>query len=414
MPQKIHRRGPRVFHKRKTGPIKVIVTILLCAVLVTGGYFMAKYMMETGLRPADGDSSTAPTTSGSAQPTTPVTKPAVPPADTGKRRALYATLAQLKDRTALDALLDKAAGAGFNAVLFDLKDAAGSLWYTSATTLAVQAATPADGALTLDELRSLASHLREKGFAPIPRLYAFRDATAPIRLASAKVTLQGDPGLTWLDNAKAKGGKPWLNPYAPDAHRYVLDLVAELGGAGFDILLLDGVQFPEQESQAYYGTSELTALSRSAVLQKFVSDAVAAAPDTAIWLAAPGLAVFGDATAPYGGNPLTFGAAVTVPNLTPSTLGKKLVAGEETLSAPADHPYEAVQLALAQAQRRAALIEADKRPVLAPFLAAKGLPATALKDALRALKEGMGDDLSFLLYDETGTYDLDALAGVFS
>ena len=47
----------------------------------------------------------------------------------------------------------------------------------------------------------------------------------------------------------------------------------ELEQTGFSTIMLDGVQFPDQTSQAYYGTSELTSLSKPNVLKKeFVGD----------------------------------------------------------------------------------------------------------------------------------------------
>ena len=54
MPQKIKRRGPSVFHKKKTGPLKVAVWVVLCGILVTVGFFSAKYLTEHAGPPVEG------------------------------------------------------------------------------------------------------------------------------------------------------------------------------------------------------------------------------------------------------------------------------------------------------------------------------------------------------------------------
>lgn len=106
---------------------------------------------------------------------------------------------------------------GFNAVLFDLKGSDGRLAYVSATPLALQAQSAADGALPLEDLKNLLQAVKDKGMKPIARLYAFQDPYAPSRLPTAKIAYAGHEGWTWYDNDPDNGGKPWLNPYLEDA-----------------------------------------------------------------------------------------------------------------------------------------------------------------------------------------------------
>lgn len=182
-------------------------------------------------------------------------------------------------------------------------------------------------------------------------------------LPTAKITVNG---MSWYDGNPSNGGKRWLNPYAPDAHRYLIDMAAELKNLGVTGLMLDGVQFPEQESQADYGSSSLTSLGRGQVLQKFVTDLSAAFGDGQVILSMPGLAGFGEDTEVFGGNPLTFGEAVAAPVLLPSALGNRLSVGENTVTDPAAHPYEAVQLAMSQLSLRVQLMEETARPAIMP------------------------------------------------
>lgn len=414
MPQKIRRRS-HVFHKRNTAPIKIIVTVVAAAGLITAGYFAAKFVMEKGPAVSSPDSRTSssqaavqpPASSTVSQPAGDDKQPDVP---TGSLRAFYIPVSLLRDTAALDTQLDAAKAAGFNAVLFDLKDANGVLHYTSSAELAVRANSAAAGAMTVGELTAAGAHIREKGLTPIPRLYAFKDPLAPRALPDAKVTLESNPGYTWYDDDPSAGGKPWLNPYAPEAHRYITGLAEELAGGGFTVVMLDGVQFPDRTSRAYYGTSELTSLSKSDVLEKFVTDLSAAVEGTRVLLCAPGLAIFGDGTAPFGGNPLSFGAADVAPVLLPSTLGKRLTVGEETVTDLAANPAQTVALAARQIHLRMQLMEAAQRPGIMPWLQAQSYTAQQIHGEIAGVTAAFGEDASYILYHPDGTYDFASLA----
>lgn len=190
-----------LFRKRRANPLKIIITVLCCAGLVTGGYFGARFLMEGGdNKPSvSGDTSSgvsspggtsAPDVSDSSRTedsSDPSVDPQPPkPSDSTVTRAFYLPASMLRNTTALGETLEQAAAAGFDAVLFDLKDEEGRLYYVSATALAVSGGGITEDALTLDELKAAAQQMREKGFTPLPRLYAFRDNTASKNLAAAQ------------------------------------------------------------------------------------------------------------------------------------------------------------------------------------------------------------------------------------
>lgn len=421
MPKKIRRRGPSVFHKKQHRTLKAAGWVILAALVISVGFFTAKYMMENFKPPIADNGSTASTGTDASSGDKPGGTATAPSATTarpkaegvstdGALRAFVLPVSRLSDTAALEAQLDAAAEAGFNAVLFDLKDENGALHYQSATPLAAEAETIASDALTLEQLKAALGTMKERGFAAIPRLFAFKDPTAPFNLPSAKITLESAPGLTWLDNSKDKGGKPWLNPYAADAHKYMIDLAKELATAGFPAVMLDGVQFPNQTSSAYYGSSELTALSHQAVLQKFIADLTDAVGDGCrVMQTMPGLSAFGEGTEPFGGNPVTFGAATVAPVLMPSTLGNRLSAGETSLSDPASSPYDAVKLAARQVQLRLELMPEAERPAMMPWLQGDGYSTEQVKRQIAAATEILGTDASYILYRADGNYDFAAL-----
>ena len=429
MKMKISRREPQVFRKKGRGPWRIIATVAGCVVLVGIGYFAMKYVAEhpqsSTLQPestgtASVSSATAPPTPSNpttGNTTTATTTPAPVSSGTASLitgeniRGFYLPVSALSDSSALDSLLEQAARAGFNTAVFDLKDETGILHYASATELAVRANSAAPDALSLSELKELAQRMRDKGITPLPRLFAFKDRTAPSALTEARIGLQDEPGWMWLDNSREQGGKPWLNPYSSQAHQYITDLCTELKGAGFSGLILDGVQFPNQQSQAYYGTGPLTSLSRGDVLARFVSDLRQAVgpQDCAVLVASPGLSVFSDDTAPYYANPLTFGEAGACPFLLPSSLGDPLKAGTETLSDPAGNPYDAVKLALNQITLRLRLMDEDA-PYVCPWLQAYDYASRDILEQIRAVTDTAGKKACYILYNPQGTYDFAALS----
>lgn len=411
MPQKLHRRRTKVFHKKNRAPLKAAAWILAAALIVTGGYFGAKFVLERpeavdgpgGSQESSAVSSPPPASSDPAP-----SQPAQDPSGSGSLQAVYLPLATLTDDTQRSQTLSAASAAGFTAVLFDLKGSDGRLAYASATPLALQAQSGGD--LSLEELEALFGAIKEAGFTPIPRLYAFRDPLAPSRLPAAKIALGENSSWTWYDGDPQNGGRPWLNPYADAAHEYLIGLMDELQALGADTILLDGVEFPRSLGDKTNFTAEqLTSQSKAGALAAFVAKARQAMGDGTVLLASPGLAVLGTDTVSYGGNPVTFGAEILAPMLLPSTLGNSLTFGETTVEAPAAHPYDAVKAALSQLQARLQVIEADSRPQLMPWLQANDYSAADVGGQIRAVTEALGPDASYILYSPDGVYDFAAL-----
>lgn len=409
--RKIRRRS-RVFRRRRVGRVigKICLWLLVIPAVI-GGYFLAQHLFTTLPRE---DVSTTPTTSSSettattTTPTTTAPTPDTPPTPDRTTlsglRAIYLPLSAVRDLSAWEDTLTAASSAGYNAVIFDLKDADGRIWYASATEQATKARAVQENALTLEALRDVQATLAEYNLTAVPRLFAFRDNTAPRYLETARVSVKGSPSSVWYDNDPSAGGRRWLNPYAADARRYITELSAELKAAGFSLVMLDGVQFPNQEWQAYYGTAEQTATPRNEVLAGFVNEMNAAVGEANWLLCSTALAAVGEKTTAYGGNPVTYGAPAVSPWVLPSTLGARLTLGESSVSAPAAHPYEAVELLLSQLKARLAFLEEAERPLVIPWLQAEGYSAAQIADEKRALAACYGDNAPHILYRADGRY----------
>lgn len=403
---RIRRRRRRMSRRRRVWRTvgKVLLWLLVIPALI-GGYYLAQYLFTRSTAPVVNTDPVpaATTTAGETAPTKPTEPdPKQDPEPEGvfalaKLRAVWLPLAALRDVPAWDATLSGAASAGFNAVIVDLKDADGRVWYASATAAAAEARSVQETALSAEELKTAGQALKEYGLTLVPRLFAFRDNLAPRHLAAARVSVAGSPQSVWYDNDPAAGGRRWLNPYAAAARGYITGLAKELAGMGFSTIVLDGVQFPAQESSAWYGDASVTATPRNEVLAQFAKEMNAAVGSHWLYsLTAP--AAVGEKTAVYGGNPVAYGVPGIAPWMTLSDLGSRLTVGEAKVSNPASHPYEAASLLFEQMKARLQLLSSDT-PASVPWLA----PGNSA-DTLRALHEQFGADAPYILYDAAGKY----------
>ena len=399
-----------MFRKRNTKPLKALGYGLAAIILVGGGILAARWAMTDGAKIGpessgvsggiDGDTGESTQEPSTAETTVPTQSAEQNPDEisAGNLRAVYIPVSLLADSSRLDGFLDQAKAAGFNGVVFDLKDDRGCLQYASAIEQAEavlktqKSRLSADPSLTLEALTAAAQRIRDKEMVPVPRLYAFKDQIAPYALAAVKIGVEGGlPNTVWHDTAPDKGGKPWMNPCSSEAHRYMVSLASELKGMGFDLLMVDGVQFPDQEYSADYGSSDLASLKRDQILSRFVAT-MEEVMGGGLITNLPALAATGDTTTPFGGNPLTFGSPSVAPLIYASQWGSHLTVGSQTLENPANNPYGTAKLLLEHIHLRLQLMEEAQRPEILPFIGSV--------HEYQALTEVLGEDAPFVLYQE--------------
>ncbi len=413
MGMKLHR-NRRVFRSRNRLP-KILLWIVGAAAVIAVGFFGAKHFAE---HPVDTTPESAPSESQvSSQPVdTPPESSNTPSADTrptvtiDNMRAFYLPFDKLKSTDALTATLTKAAEAGFSGVVFDLKDANGTLYFRSKTARAQQVNAYAADALSIDATEELFSAIREAGLLPIPRLYAFMDNTAARVLTGARIAHQSDPSWVWYDANPANGGKAWLNPYADDAHLYIIDLAKELRDAGAAAILLDGVQFPAQTSSANFGNSANVNMGRDEMLAAFVEKTrTLLGSECPVMLSCTADAALGTDTLVYGANPLTFAPSAAAPTLFTGEMKGTVTVGTETVQNTPDNLKATIQSLVNQMRLRIKVMAANKQPILTPWLQAYDYTPAQIKSAMEGCVAGGSN--SFILYDPSGSYDFAALDG---
>lgn len=392
------RRTRSVFNKRRIPRgLKVFGTLVLCVAVVAAGFFVAKYATEHGKNTTDSEAIqplTPPTSnkpnSGTNRPNSDKeNEPSQPdgdqpqtPATLDTIRGFYLPYSALQSDT-LPATLTAARKAGFNAVLFDLKDAEGNLYYRFSNAQAKKVNSYTADALTAEDLTALFDTIRDSGLLPIPRLYAFRDDLAAKVLSDARIGLVSNHSWAWYDGDPNNGGKKWLNPYSDAAQSYIQGLAEELKAQGAAAVMLDSVQFPDKtDKNAYLGDVADLATERAAALTAFIeATRTHLGVDCPLLLSCTEKGALGTDTKIYGGNPLTFGADFAAP----------------VLSSKIQDSIEKMIL------RTQVLTE---KPTLSPMLKTIGLTAEQVSDAIAACVKGGAKD--FILFDHEGYYEFSA------
>jgi hypothetical protein len=151
-------------------------------------------------------------------------------------RALYAPAAIFEAPGRLEQFLDLMERTEANAMVIDVKETSGQLYFATDLPEAVQAGAVMDSPIF--DLSELLPMLKERGIYTIARMVVMKDnttAAARPELAVRNVAT-GEP---WRDNI----GGAWLDPSAPGVAEYVAAIAGDLADKGFDEVQLDYIRF---------------------------------------------------------------------------------------------------------------------------------------------------------------------------
>ena len=151
-------------------------------------------------------------------------------------RALYAPSAIFEAPGRLDALLALIDRTEANAMVIDVKETDGRLYY--ATDLPAAEEVGAVREAPVFDLAELLPMLEERGIYTIARMVVMKDNTSAVARPELAVrnSATGEP---WRDNI----GGAWLDPSAPGVAEYVAAIAGDLAAKGFDEVQLDYIRF---------------------------------------------------------------------------------------------------------------------------------------------------------------------------
>jgi hypothetical protein len=151
-------------------------------------------------------------------------------------RALYAPSAVFEAPGRLDqmlALLDRTEA---NALVIDVKETDGRLYY--ATDLETAEEVGAIRETPVFDLEELLPMLKERGIYTIARMVVMKDNTSALARPELAVR-NSETGEPWRDNI----GGAWLDPSAPGVAEYIASIAGDLAAKGFDEVQLDYIRF---------------------------------------------------------------------------------------------------------------------------------------------------------------------------
>lgn len=275
----------------------VLACILGAAAVFTAAFFVTDTLL--GISDSEVETTVAPGKSdkGNKGGSNDTTAPAANPQSSGELKARVGNVSLLAGGSGLDSYIASLKSAGQNAVVIDFKDASGYLSYPSSIA-AVKDKTPSSKAQA-NAAQSI-KKLQQSGIKVVARIYCFKDTQMP-RIDRTMAVHYNKTQMIWLDNEASKGGKPWLNPYSQTAQNYLLEVVKEVKNLGVDAILLDGVQFPDLNSNVATFDGE-GSVSRNAVLVNFVNSCVSACSGTPVICAMKGEAAAGGSSDIYNGS----------------------------------------------------------------------------------------------------------------
>ncbi len=162
-------------------------------------------------------------------------------------KAIYLTSWSAATEKRIDYLIDLAETTEINAVVIDIKDYSGRIFYDTAVPKAEEY-----GAKTIRirDIDSLIEKLHKKKIYVIARVTVFQDpilAQARPDLAvqsQAKLTAATSSDFLWLDNK----GLAWIDAAAKESWDYNISLAKEAACRGFDEINFDYIRFPSDGS----------------------------------------------------------------------------------------------------------------------------------------------------------------------
>ena len=151
-------------------------------------------------------------------------------------RALYAPAAIFEAPGRLEAMLDLLDRTEANALVIDVKETDGQLFYATDLEAAMEVGAVRDAPIF--DLEELLPMLKERGIYTIARMVVMKDNTVAAARPELAV-MNTETGEPWRDNI----GGAWLDPSAPGVAEYVAAIAGDLADKGFDEVQLDYIRF---------------------------------------------------------------------------------------------------------------------------------------------------------------------------
>ncbi len=317
-------------------------------------------------------------------------------------KAIYATANTASNEQSFNALINIADTTEVNAIVVDLKDSTGHVYYDSKIPLAseIGAVSP-----VLDPT-ALVTELHQHHVYAIARIVVFEDPM----LAEAR------PGWAIHDAAtgglwRTWNGLAWVNAHRSEVWDYDVAIAKEAAAFGFDEIQLDYIRFPTDGplATAEYGVPH-DDQTRPKAISDFLTEMYAAIAPTQAYLAAD---VFGLTMWETGDGNIGQNLESVVQHLDyvcPMVYPSHFADGSMGFDIPNDHPYEVVLWSLENGAERIPQFKAKLRPWLQDFSLGGGIAygPTEVKRQIDAANDFGAS--GWMFWNAGNTYDSSAFA----
>lgn len=314
-------------------------------------------------------------------------------------KGMYLQAPAAADPAQLDRMMNLIATKDVNALVVDLKDNNGIVYYDSHVPLAreVGAVQP------VLNVPQLLQTLHAKNVYAIARIVVMEDPIAATKRPDLAIK-DGRTGKVWRTTA----GQAWLNPTNPQVWQYISDLAAEAANLGFDEVQFDYVRFPSDGNLnvAEYGAGfNGGSRERRDAITGFLKMAHAKlAPTRALM----GADIFGITAWQKDDNGIGQqfeDLAALVDVICPMDYPSHFSRGFNGWDIPNNYPYDVVKQSLIEREQRVPGVAKKTRPWLQAFTYGPGVDygTAQIYAQIQACNEMQSS--GYLLWNVTSAYD---------
>ena len=315
-------------------------------------------------------------------------------------RALHVTGWTPQNTEAWDGLLGLADTTEVNALVVDLKDESGRVYYASEVPLAQEVGATRE----FYELGDIVDLMNEHGLYMIGRIVTFQDPVAA--RARADLAIRAADGTPF-----EKNGQYFLDPTDPAARQYAIDLAAEACAAGVHEIQFDYVRFPDGFSSsvqfdggsAYLGAynDPESGAARVAVIADFLQQARDLLNPMGCAISADVFAIILSVPDDQGIGQRPEDISGVVDAISPMIYPDHYSDGSFGYEKPFDYPFEVIDAALAAGMPRL-----QSTAIMRPWLADYYYGPTEVRAEIEAAeKYGIG----WMLWNANSNHTPDAL-----
>jgi hypothetical protein len=274
-------------------------------------------------------------------------------------KAVYATVWTASTDTQINRLIDLANKTEVNAIVIDIKDYSGKIFFETNSPLIKEIGSEE---IIIKDLDALINKLHANNIYAIARITVFQDPLLAAKRPDLAVQSKST-GNTWKDNK----GLAWMDPASMEVWNYIVTVAKEIDKHGFDELNFDYVRFPSDGkiSDMVFPFYDATKY-KSTVMKDFFQYLSDNLRKEGIKTSAD---LFGLATVNNDGlgiGQIIEDAALTFDAVCPMVYPSHYATGFIGLKNPGAYPYEVIKYSMEAAKKKFDALEVLKNSTTSP------------------------------------------------